>query len=402
VIIDHVSTSWGVDECLSATWCNNVTVQNSIIAECLANAGHLNDAGTGPEEHSMGSLIRYGSGQITYSHNLYESNGTRNPRVGDNVKLDFVNNVVYNYVGQSAYSGSASEGTTVLNYRGNYTIAGPSTTSSTSRAFQGGSTNTIVYQSGNFIDGNRNGVLDGSNTGWAMIQGSYTQGTGTFPQAAVPVTFDTAQAAYAKVLATAGASMVRDPIDTRIVNNLATQPGKNGAVIDSQNQVGGWDPTPGASRPAGFDTDNDGMPNAWEIDHGLNPAAADNNLVFPDGYTALEHYLYWLVPSIPGDATGDMLIDRDDYAAVDRGFAKHLGGWYNGDFNADGSVTAADYLILDTAYAGTYGVSPDLLAARAAQFGNDYVEGLTGVVPEPSFIATLFPVLAAFSHRRRR
>ena len=50
--------------------------------------------------------------------------------------------------------------------------------------------------------------------------------------------------------------------------------------------------TPMVSRPAGFDTDNDGMPDAWETAHGLNPAVADNNGDFDgDGYTNLEEYI---------------------------------------------------------------------------------------------------------------
>ena len=34
--------------------------------------------------------------------------------------------------------------------------------------------------------------------------------------------------------------------------------------------------TPTVARPAGFDTDNDGMPNAWETAHGLNPSVANS------------------------------------------------------------------------------------------------------------------------------
>src|SRR5262249_50733076 len=46
------------------------------------------------------------------------------------------------------------------------------------------------------------------------------------------------------------------------------------------------------SRPAGFDTDGDGMPDAWETMHGLNPNSADNNGDFDsDGYTNLEEYI---------------------------------------------------------------------------------------------------------------
>ena len=51
--------------------------------------------------------------------------------------------------------------------------------------------------------------------------------------------------------------------------------------------------TPTVSRPVGYDTDRDGMPDAWEATMGLNPAsAADGKLDHDsDGYTNVEEYL---------------------------------------------------------------------------------------------------------------
>ena len=55
------------------------------------------------------------------------------------------------------------------------------------------------------------------------------------------------------------------------------------------------DPTTGEAalnRPVGWDTDGDGMPDTWEIAHGLNPNVANNNGDFDnDFYTDLEEYL---------------------------------------------------------------------------------------------------------------
>ncbi|HZZ42836.1 MAG TPA: SdrD B-like domain-containing protein, partial [Tepidisphaeraceae bacterium] len=52
-----------------------------------------------------------------------------------------------------------------------------------------------------------------------------------------------------------------------------------------------------------------------------------------------------------GDATLDGNITSDDFALTDRGHAKNLTGWLNGDFNYDGLMTAADYTLLNNAYA---------------------------------------------------
>ena len=72
-----------------------------------------------------------------------------------------------------------------------------------------------------------------------------------------------------------------------------------GKVIDSQNEVGGWDMYPSVSRPAGFDTDRDGMPDAWERELGLNPndPTDGNQNHNGDGFTNLEQYINGLTQS---------------------------------------------------------------------------------------------------------
>ncbi len=60
-----------------------------------------------------------------------------------------------------------------------------------------------------------------------------------------------------------------------MIENIATGRGK---LIDSQDQVGGWDRYPEVHRPDNWDTDRDGMPNVWEKTRGLDPAdPADRN-----------------------------------------------------------------------------------------------------------------------------
>jgi hypothetical protein len=77
-------------------------------------------------------------------------------------------------------------------------------------------------------------------------------------------------------------------VDARIVNEVRQ---RRGSIIDSQEQVGGWPTLKSAPAPA--DSDHDGMPDAWETRHRLNPrdpsdgpADADK-----DGYTNLEEHL---------------------------------------------------------------------------------------------------------------
>src|SRR5262249_17798849 len=152
---------------------------------------------------------------------------------------------------------------------GNYLIAGPDTPASKRiRAFNGGSASTLIYQSNNSIDSNLNGVHDGANTEWGMFIGAYTKQEPARFQF-LQVNSDDSQTAYNRVLHLAGATLVRDSVDTRIVSEVQNATGRH---IDSQSQVGGW-PTLN-SLPAPPDTDQDGIPDQWETDHGLNPGAA--------------------------------------------------------------------------------------------------------------------------------
>ena len=136
VILDHVSTSWGIDENLSiaGTGTQRVTVQYSTIAEGLDQTGLYHGEWDpaynpgGPESHSMGSLIKPadGNGIATFHHNLWTGNGNRNPAVGnysddDTMKVDIRNNVLFNNR-SNGYSTGESERID-MNYVGNYVIA---------------------------------------------------------------------------------------------------------------------------------------------------------------------------------------------------------------------------------------------------------------------------------------
>ncbi len=289
-IADRVSASWSIDEVLSCTHdSTNVTVQWCLITESLNNSCHIKGA------HGYGSLLRYGRGSITYHHNLYADHRSRNPRLGDNLKLDFVNNLIYNWGGTAGYNANDTADnpggfTNVLNYVGNYLVAGPSTSGGLGTAFDSGvsdANNFEIYQSGNYIDSNKNGALDGADTGWGMFKDLYVQRGTRYP---LPmVTTDSAQVGYERVLAFAGASSTRDAVDARIVRQVIQQ---SGAIIDSQNTVGGWPVL--SSEPAPSDSDEDGIPDYWERGVGWDAAVPNNNHVNADGYTDLEWYLNWL------------------------------------------------------------------------------------------------------------
>jgi ActR/RegA family two-component response regulator len=109
------------------------------------------------------------------------------------------------------------------------------------------------------------------------------------PFAAPEVATLPAKAVFEAVLGWAGAALpIRDAVDARIVSEARKG---TGSIIDSPRQVGGW-PVYRSGRPL-RDQDGDGIPDAWEKAHGLNPrdasdASADRD---GDGYSNLEEYL---------------------------------------------------------------------------------------------------------------
>ena len=120
------------------------------------------------------------------------------------------------------------------------------------------------------------------------------------------ITLDSAEDAYRKVIDnTSGAGANKpalDYIDSRYHKEVSTgtttyKGSKDGlaGIIDSQSDVGGYpNSTNFKSGTAPADTDRDGMPDAWETEHGLDPANANDGAIVSlsaDDYTNLELYL---------------------------------------------------------------------------------------------------------------
>ena len=98
VIADHISTAWSTNDLVSVLDSTNVTVQWSILADGLYSTNTTNNP------QGCGSVLRYGYGALSFNHNLYANNYSANPYLDDNLSLDFVNNVIYNWGILSGYS----------------------------------------------------------------------------------------------------------------------------------------------------------------------------------------------------------------------------------------------------------------------------------------------------------
>jgi len=218
IIVDHISAAYGTNDVVAILNSSNVTVQWSVVAESL------NTTNVAPG----GSEVRYGGGGVTFHHNLYADNYSGNPTIGEDVSLDFVNNVIFNW---GIFSGLSTNDlvnnpgglTNFLNYSANYLIAG-SNSVFPNVAFWSATSNTWIFQTNNVIDTNRNSILDGANTSWGIFSNQYTSFSHAF-DISPPTAPDEAFIAYEKVLDFVGTSMFsRDALDQSIVQRVRLRP----------------------------------------------------------------------------------------------------------------------------------------------------------------------------------
>ena len=296
VVIDHCSATWSIDESLSlAGDVSNVTVQWCLIGAALNHSKHAKG------DHGYGSLSR-ANGPVTWHHNLWVHNNSRNPRLGDNYgrppfpTFDVRNNVMYDY---GEICSGLTQGVLKVNYVANYIRPGPSSKARTP-IHVGGPSTLLFFIQGNIFEGNDSQTADNSLFfDPVVIDGRKQVETVAEPFHAPLVQTSSAKDAYNAVLKSVGASLPRrDSVDSRIIDEVRL--GK-GSLIDSQQQVGGWPELMSATPP--LDSDGDGMPDSWERKHGLNSRDASDGAgdKDKDGYTNLEEYLNG---TDPGKAEG--------------------------------------------------------------------------------------------------
>ena len=368
MLLDHCSFSWSIDEIASFYDNRDFTMQWCTLGEALANPGHSKG------EHSYGGI--WGGKQASFHHNFlchmqnrvprfcgarYGWTGYNNTKYSNPVQaeiVDFRNCVMYNWGnGNGCYGGTGGGNINIVN---NYYKAGPATTNKTrvtqiSVATSSNASGSAYmgycaryYIQGNYVTaaGSKAENYDWQgviyDTGTSTINGerycpdashlygenvTYVKNSSNVDCVKIKldeavdagaVTTHSAQTAFTKVLAFAGASLYRDGVDARYMeeaeNGTTTYIGtaaKTGdgktikhlpGIIDFVSDQGPYE-LESTARPDNFDTDQDGMPDAWETANGLNPAdASDANAYTLDTekqwYTNIEVYLSSIVEDI--------------------------------------------------------------------------------------------------------
>ncbi|BES63002.1 polysaccharide lyase [Dysgonomonas capnocytophagoides] len=336
IMIDHCSTSWGLDENISfyrhmfnpedgskdlKLPTVNVTIQNTISSQALDTYNH-----------SFGSTL--GGENCTFMRNLWANNAGRNPSIGWNGVFNFVNNVIYNWVHRSVDGGDY---TALYNIINNYYKPGPLTPKNTpvghrilkpeaGRSKLGYFVFGRVYANGNVVEG----YPEISENNWAggiqVQEQANTDGYTENMKWDKPFPIDnpfpimSANEAYDFVMDNVGATFPkRDIVDQRVIEQVKTgkvyydknlnpedfyqfeyrrlpkDSYKSGIITDIK-QVGGYPEYKGKPYK---DSDNDGIPDAWEIKYGLNPndPLDANGDLSGDGYTNIEKYINGIDPT---------------------------------------------------------------------------------------------------------
>lgn len=348
IMIDHCSFSWSIDEVASFYDNRNFTLQWTTCGEGLCNPGHSKGA------HSYCGI--WGGKEASFHHSFmahiqnraprfngarYEWDGYDKTKYGNTVQaevVDFRNMLVYNWGnGNGSYGGPGGGHINIVN---SYYKAGPGTTNKkrltqVSVGSSGNSTNAALlgYASRYYIDGNYVSAAGDAaqNYDWKGVD--YDGGLSTIdgekyipdakhlygenvtyvknasdvdcvrlrldePVVTGEVTTHSATDAYYKVMTYAGASLWRDAVDARYMEECRTgtvtyygdEPfvDASGKTYNKSNTKGivDWvnDPTkeenpkvpsypelPSNTWGSDFDTDGDGIPDAFETANGLNP-----------------------------------------------------------------------------------------------------------------------------------
>lgn len=283
VILDHLSVSWSIDECLSIYKTENLTVQWCLVTHSLNTSVHTKGS------HGFGGI--WGGYKATFHHNLLANHASRNPRFSsvDGTKwVDYRNNVVYNWGFKTAYGGGHHAEINIVN---NYYKPGPA--SLHHRLLDVAEDGTgRYYVAGNMMAGD-DAVTRDNHSAVTDCVGECTSCLVDFPFPSEPIHEDTPAVAYQRILESVGCSFSQDSYDREVLRQVREGIGTFGVngIINSQEDVGGW-PVLNAEKVL-IDSDGDGMPDVWESKHGLNPKSASDASVYTldENYTNIEIYL---------------------------------------------------------------------------------------------------------------
>ena len=335
VVVDHNSFTWSNDQIVNQGWGGNtrdITWSWNIIGEGGGqNAGSFMGGGSNNERTSV-------------HHNYIAHSFFRNYLVPDG-EWDFTNEVHYNtdwnyHLGESSNPDIIS----------NYFKRGPTYGGQLPVEANGAGAPVSLYLAGNkLVDIDEN--IIGSENGWWNMVGMRNGGqfakrlqphTYTAQELPYPVIIQSADAAKNAVLAKAGPRPL-DSVDTRLLGNFYDG---GGYSLSNVGDFDNYSLSPANLQPYTVpqDSDNDGMPNDWEVAHGLNPNNPADNVQDRDGdgYTNIEEWINSIGAGDDGTGNGNGATPTKKPTVTPIPTPTPL----LGDLDKDGDVDIFDYNIL--------------------------------------------------------
>ncbi|OWV12172.1 hypothetical protein B7989_07495 [Fibrobacter sp. UWB5] len=302
VIVDHCSVelapwnNFGGSSDNASYRVTGITVQNSLIAN--------------PIGQQFGAHIESVDGTWAWYYNAFVNTHNRNPL--DKINDVFVNNILYNFEAGYTTHTSTHFNHDIVN---NYFVYGPKGSNPWFQVDK----NQSIYASGNLIDTNKDGVLNGTASSIYYYQGAGEELSKPWNELTTSGPMLSAASAWRYVNSQSGV-LPYDDIDSLIWHQVGTL-GKEGALVKSVGAMGiktnnGWGEV--IAGDAATDSDKDGMPDYFEVAMGYDKSKDDAMTKESDGYVRIEKYINWLGAShmrIADDASRDF-----DLRTITRGF----------------------------------------------------------------------------------
>ncbi|CAN1523087.1 VCBS repeat [Mycobacteriaceae bacterium] len=307
-IVDHVSIGNAVDEAIEISYSNNITVQNTLLAETVGS-------------HSFygGILMNYsnpahgfGLDNVSLHHNVFNRiegrlpEGSRESAAAANsfMNLELSNNLYWD----PRFFVALGVDTAVAGGQPIYwKLNAVNNLFHTANSFQYGMFDDQILNVARnelFVSGNKMNLYP-SRSDYQLFYCCNDYPAETSPDATSrraqaritrhpfpTITYTPTDQLRTVLLNTAGA-WPRDPMDTRLMSFVASNT-ISGAAPSTNPAGDALRPAfTGPAPAAPTDTDSDGMPDAWEITKGTNPSVANTNArtLSAVGYTDLEVYL---------------------------------------------------------------------------------------------------------------
>lgn len=291
LILDHCSFSFNDDQAISING-NYVRVDNVTIQNCLFSENATSIVLDG---NSSGNLYDF-----TFYNNLFKNEYHRQPNYGGVGQVDIINNIHDNFPSRIVNINKA--GTKDVNYIGNWIRTGPTSTTYAPNKVQSPA-NPSIYTANNYhnllatipkLNDQEIWSQFGSGSTDPVPSGNFT--TTMHPLLGEAPTIESAQDAFTSVSNNVGSNKYLnadgrvgnylDSYDTDLIDDTI-----NGVQATLGNKSWTQPTLPENTRNETYDTDNDGMADAWEIRRFGNLQQSARDDFNGDGYTNIEEFI---------------------------------------------------------------------------------------------------------------